>query len=118
MNEGEQYEVDELDPALASRFLSVNVVADVSEWVAWARDNGVDESIVEFVSNTPEVFDDIHSNPRSWEYASDLLKVWREWNEEEWLLSVSLGGQLDEVWALAFLEYLKGQCRPLSAKDI
>ena len=40
INDGDEYQVDLLDPALLSRFLKARIEPDVVEWIAWARGPG------------------------------------------------------------------------------
>ncbi len=68
---GDAYEVHEMDPALLSRFSVINVEPDLSAWVAWALENNVDQRVVDFVENTPDIFSD--TDPRSWTYVSKSL---------------------------------------------
>jgi hypothetical protein len=65
------YEVDVLDPALASRFVMLKVRADREAWVRWARDAGVHPSVLRFVERFAQVFE--RAPPRAWEQAARLL---------------------------------------------
>src|SRR6266446_4563089 len=69
------YEAAELDPALASRFVQIAVVADPKEWVRWARENKVHHKIIAYAEADPTIFEAPASNPRSWVYVADLLKA-------------------------------------------
>lgn len=40
INSGDEYLVDDLDPALTWRFVQVRVEADPTNWAAWARESG------------------------------------------------------------------------------
>ncbi len=120
VNDGEQYLVDELDDALTSRFVQVRVKADSASWVAWARHEGdIHERIVEFVEQSPGIFDDPQSNPRAWTYASNLLKGWEEAQTRDDVLAVALAGLVGETWAAAFLGFFGlDDSRPLQAQQI
>jgi hypothetical protein len=65
------YDVDELDTALASRFVRLDVTASRERWTEWARGADVRKEIVDFVERHPKAFDAVP--PRSWAYASRLL---------------------------------------------
>lgn len=120
INDGEQYLVDELDDALTSRFVQVRVEADATAWATWARREGnVHDKIVEFVEQSPGVFDDPQSNPRAWTYAGNLLASWEELHLAEDALVVALAGVVGEPWAVAFLEYHGvNTARPLQPQQI
>lgn len=77
------YDVDELDAALASRFVRLDVTASRERWAEWARGAGVLEDVIRFVERHPKAFDP--TPPRSWTYASSLLRSARErgWKHDE-----------------------------------
>ena len=49
VNEGEQYQLTDLDPALVSRFNIVNFQPTVQEWLLWAGREGVDKRVTSFI---------------------------------------------------------------------
>ena len=74
--------VRSISSALVNRVTILNVIADRSEWLQWARDNGVRSEILAFVMlmpeslmrpvpSTPEPF----STPRSWASLSQSLNL-------------------------------------------
>lgn len=86
VNEGEQYQLTDLDPALVSRFNIVNFKPTVQEWLLWARKNKVDSSVIEFIQENPMWLDrdpdakegadtGLDKNPdrRAWKRVSDIL---------------------------------------------
>lgn len=115
----DNYEVDELDPALLSRFLQLEVKAAVDKWADWARTTGLHEKIIGFVEQSPGVFDSNEPSPRSWEYASRLLQTWEALPDQNRdLLVAALAGTLGDNWALAFMKFLVDASKPLSASEI
>ena len=66
------YEVDALDPALASRFVTLTVVPDHAAWLEWARKNQLFPGIVRFVEKFAQAFD--RAPPRTWTYAARLIE--------------------------------------------
>ena len=119
-NAQDGYHVEELDEALTSRFLRVRVVADRSSWLCWARaEERVHAKVCAFVEHSPGVFDEAASNPRSWAYASNLLRAWeRQPGRDQDLLAAGLAGLVGEKWALAFLQFYCDRRRPLTAAEI
>lgn len=67
------YEVADLDPALISRFVCVQVVPDREEWLDWAERNQVHPAVRSYVQSDSTVFDAPESNPRAWKYVSDIV---------------------------------------------
>ena len=49
VNEGDQYQLTDLDPALVSRFNIVQFVPTAQEWLLWARGTGVDTRVTDFI---------------------------------------------------------------------
>jgi hypothetical protein len=115
----EYIDAEELDAALMSRFVRIEVVASVDEWCRWARQNHVHEQIVQFVEQSPGAFDTKGPSPRSWTYASDLLIAWESNSDrDEEVLAAALAGVLLDEWALAFLQFFQHGFKPLTAKLI
>jgi hypothetical protein len=116
---GDDYQVDELDPAMLSRFLQVRVVPDVEEWARWARGEGaVHPEVVDFVESAPGVFDDPEPNPRAWEYASNVLKAWEAEESPPDLLATALAGLVGDTWTVAFIQAHGETARPLTPQAI
>jgi hypothetical protein len=51
INDSAEYQVNEMDPALLDRFWVVDLEPTKEDWVEWARSNGVDEVIVDFIND-------------------------------------------------------------------
>jgi MoxR-like ATPase len=83
INPEDEYQVAELDPALNDRFDIVELKVNSDDWIEWARQNGVHESVISFVADNPdklwfktEAANDVnHPTPRSWVKISNFLKV-------------------------------------------
>ncbi|MCD6551155.1 MoxR family ATPase [Thermotoga sp.] len=85
----EEYDQADLitDPAFISRFFILEVNPDVSEWLEWARKNGVSEKVRSFIKNYPEFLfperslslkTSLKPSPRSWYKLSNVLRVLTE----------------------------------------
>jgi hypothetical protein len=120
INDGEEYQVDLLDPALLSRFLKVRIEPDPILWLEWAEGRGnVHPKVVQFIAQTPSVFEDPDANPRAWAYASNLLRQWEAGTQDQDLIATALAGVVGEQWAVAFLQfYGVGSARPLTPRQI
>ena len=100
---GEAYDVHELDPALLSRFIRVQLRADVKAWLTWAERNGVHESVRQFVAAVADVFES--SNPRSWTYVSNLIVAYEANGAgNRQALMAAVAGLVGETHATAFLK--------------
>ena len=84
-NDGEEYQLTDLDPALVSRFNIYTFRPSVEEWLLWAEREGLDERVISFISANPELLDrsgdtkedqGLEKDPdrRAWEKVARLLE--------------------------------------------
>ena len=87
VNEGDQYQLTDLDPALVSRFNIVQFSPTVQEWLLWARKEDLDYRVTGFISENPVWLDrtpdsksgedtglDKTPDRRGWKRVSDIIK--------------------------------------------
>lgn len=85
VNNGEEYQLTALDPALVSRFNVYEFVPSVQEWLLWAEQNGIDSRIIKFISENQDYLDgeklrkedmEMEKTPdrRGWERVSQIIK--------------------------------------------
>ena len=85
VNDGEEYQLTDLDPALVSRFNIYEFKPTVEEWLNWAVSEKLDERVVNFIQDNPTWLDgdsseykglDKSADRRAWKHLSDvMLKV-------------------------------------------
>jgi len=80
------YDVEELDPALKSRFNEYDFQPDHDEWLDWATSNKIHFDVIGFITKNPDQLDpetkiseganisDVQPDRRSWEKVSKVLK--------------------------------------------
>ena len=56
-NDGDEYQLTDLDPALVSRFNIYTFRPSVEEWLLWATCKGLDERVINFIQSNPELLD-------------------------------------------------------------
>lgn len=56
-------EITEFSRPLNNRFLHLNIVQDVKEWLSWAKKNCIHTNVIKFVEDNKSVFNDI--NPKN-----------------------------------------------------
>ena len=89
VNNGNEYQLTDLDPALVSRFNIYEFAPTVQDWLDWAEKSGVDKRIIDFIDENPEQLDGdkkssdadpLERTPdrRSWERTSDIIKKFPE----------------------------------------
>ena len=82
INAGNEYDVNEMDPALLRRFWVCDVEPTVSDWTDWAEGAGIDKILVEFIKQEPAHWrvdpskvepGTVVPTPASWHRLSDSL---------------------------------------------
>ena len=84
-NDGEEYQLTDLDPALVSRFNIYTFRPSVEEWLLWAEREGLDQRVISFISANPDLLDrsgdtkedqGLEKDPdrRAWEKVARLLE--------------------------------------------
>ncbi|MDR1398819.1 MAG: AAA family ATPase [Treponema sp.] len=82
VNEGEEYQLTDLDPALVSRFNVYYFVPSPAEWLLWAERNNIDKRVVAFIEKNSDVLDSEASidaglsktpDRRAWERVSQII---------------------------------------------
>lgn len=96
VNEGEEYQLTDLDPALVSRFNVYEFTPSVDDWLVWATSNELDERVITFIQKHHEFLDTqpvtaeesvitagLIKTPdrRAWVKVSDFLKAHAELEE-------------------------------------
>jgi len=85
VNNGNEYQLTDLDPALVSRFNIYSFEPTIEDWLLWAQNSGIDSRITNFISENPEMLDsgdlstpsdNLERTPdrRSWERTSQIIK--------------------------------------------
>lgn len=87
VNEGEEYQLTDLDPALVSRFNIFRFEPSVEEWIQWARNNQLDNRVITFIRENSNWLDkdpsledssdlglDKTPDRRAWKRVSDVIK--------------------------------------------
>ena len=87
VNEGNQYQLTDLDPALVSRFNIITFSPTPQEWLLWAGKAGVDSRVMDFIKEnaiwldkTPDAKEGadtgLEKTPdrRAWKRVSDIIK--------------------------------------------
>lgn len=86
VNEGDQYQLTDLDPALVSRFNIITFSPTAQEWLLWAKKAGVDQRVIDFIQEdsiwldkTPDSREgadtglDKTPDRRAWKRVSDII---------------------------------------------
>ena len=113
---GADYHVDELDPALASRFVRSRLEPEVPGWADWAHDHEVHPEVISFVRSLGNFSAD--ANPRAWVMLSRWLTTNKAWREDPETLTACAEGLVGMREGRAFVGYLMSALRPLSLETV
>lgn len=125
VNDGEEYQLTDLDPALVSRFNVYEFSPTVEEWLLWATKNGIDSRVIEFIQENPTMLDEscdtkldqgFGKSPdrRGWEKVSNIIKGKKELSA---IYKKTIGGIVGLQATAAFFRSFSNN-RVISASDI
>jgi len=133
VNEGSDYQVTEMDPALLRRFYVSDLNPTTSDWLAWAhKSEEIDDVLIEYIERFPAHLRHtgefapgvVYPNPASWHRLSQSLSYANMKpmnmlgdNYNSLLLSVAKGF-IGEATATAFASFLKDYNTSFSATDV
>lgn len=113
-------DVDET--ALMARFVHVKLEPSLDEWLAFAKETNVDDNLVQFIRQQPELLEDKRStfnlpvkvDRRAWSRLNKLFAL----ETPGHLLEQLMPGIVGLERTVAYLEFLKKQDQPLTAKEV
>ena len=123
VNDGEEYQLTDLDPALVSRFNIYSFVPAVAEWLLWAAEQKIDNRIINFIEKNPDMLDNATNeyegleklnDRRSWHRVSDLIAGTENFGKTA---EKSIAGVIGITAALKFVNFVKSN-QDLNAKEI
>lgn len=124
VNDGEEYQLTDLDPALVSRFNIYRFRPTVAEWLIWAEENGVDRRIIAFISKEQNWLDDDdsgdgtdldrHPDRRSWKRVSDIIS---DRPELEPIAKKLISGIVGTKTAAKFIQFVTSE-NTLTGSDV
>jgi hypothetical protein len=134
INAGNEYDVNEMDPALLRRFWVCDVEPTVADWIEWAEEKGLDKVLIDFIRQDPVHWrvdpssvepGTVVPTPASWHRLSDSL-VHAGQAPKKLAGSESLGGTFYAIClgfigteaSIAFQDFVKNFETVVSAEDI
>lgn len=127
VNDGEEYQLTDLDPALVSRFNIYEFLPTVQEWLTWAASHGIDERVVNFIQDNPLWLDgealgqakkynglEKQVDRRGWERVSDIL---RQVDKIEQVHMRVIGGIIGAAATAELVRYANEQ-KVITGKDL
>ena len=128
VNDGEEYQLTDLDPALVSRFNVYFFSPTVGEWLFWAKQNGIDQRVITFIEEHPDELEkntDINKGTfdktpdrRAWVRVSGLLQGMTLSTDTDMnRLAKMITGVIGARSASMFIQSLN-QSRMLTAREV
>ncbi|MBQ9576596.1 MAG: AAA family ATPase [Muribaculaceae bacterium] len=128
VNDGEEYQLTDLDPALVSRFNVYFFSPTVGEWLFWAKQHDVDQRVITFIEEHPDELEknvDINKGTfdktpdrRAWVRVSGLLKSMSITTDTDMnCLAKMITGVIGARSASMFMQSLN-QSRMLTAREV
>ncbi len=132
VNEGNDFNVNEMDPALLRRFWVTELVPTVEGWLTWAEKNEIDSMIRRFIKKYPSHLmhegqrspGEVYPYPASWARLDQSLKhagleptKYAGKDIPDATLFIS-AGFIGNSTTAAFLDYIKNYKFKLSAEEI
>ena len=128
VNDGEEYQLTDLDPALVSRFNVYFFSPTVGEWLFWAKQHGVDQRVITFIEEHPDELEknvDINKGTfdktpdrRAWVRVSGLLQgLTLNTDTDMNRLAKMITGVIGARSASMFIQSLN-QSRMLTAREV
>ena len=125
VNNGEEYQLTDLDPALVSRFNIYEFMPSVQDWLLWANKTGVDERITSYIAANPKALDNqmaiedmenLEKTPdrRAWVRVSEIISGKDALTQAHKSI---IAGIVGSVAANRFIEFLD-QNHLLTAKEL
>ena len=132
VNVGNEYDVNEMDPALLRRFWVTEIEPTVTNWVEWAKEAELDSVLIEFVQQNPDHWrvdpagaepGAVLPTPASWHRLSDSLAHMdlapaKVAGSNPSLLYPVARGFVGTEAAIAFQDFVKNYERNISAEDV
>ena len=114
INDGDEYQLTDMDPALVSRFNLYTFSPTVSDWIRWATSAGLDTRVVSFISTNTKFLDPIVRDDetaldktpdrRAWERVSDIMKNIPSISSKNVALKKLICGIVGSAAGVAFFE--------------
>lgn len=114
VNEGEEYQLTDLDPALLSRFNVYYFKPTVSEWLLWAAEHKLDNRVISFIEKHPDCLEQdagmddngMEKTPdrRSWQRVAELIAKMETVDKA---IEKAIAGIVGVTVALKFSAFLK-----------
>lgn len=132
INEGNDFMVNDMDPALLRRFWVTELIPTTNDWISWAIKNDIDPIIVSFIKKYPSHL--MHSGERNpgtvYPYPASWHRLDSSLKHADIEPSKFAGGDIDDllfyfasgfvgsITSAAFVDYIRNYKLKISAEDV
>ena len=122
INPADEYQVDELDPALLDRFLHVTLEPDTKEWLAWARSANINDVVQAYLAENPTKLHwtpkdgGIGATPRSWAKLASFMDNITKFPKE--IHFTLMKGKIGSALAGEFLSFYNNYSKVVKIEDV
>ena len=129
VNEGSDYQVTDMDPALLRRFYAVELEPTTEDWLNWASSTGnISQVVIDFIKKYPAHLrhsgdmqpGKVYPNPASWQRLDESITyagIDLETTYNPIIIPMSIGF-IGEETTPAFVKFVKDMKRSFSATDV
>lgn len=126
INASDDYDVMELDPALHDRWFHISFKPSVEEWLDWASQNQIHQSITQFIGKFPQFLDPpvgsmeagkIYPSRRSWHAFAGWFDKMQLLSDTALLVQVCKGWLGQEI-ATSYQKFVSSDFSMLGVEDV
>jgi hypothetical protein len=128
INATDDYQVSDMDPALFDRWYVIDFEPTVDEWIAWGRENGIHESVLEFIQQDGKRLDPpvgaiepgkVYPSRRSWHRFNDSMTAFGLWDARDEIRTTQLGsGFVGHELSNSFTTWFMTQYEQIRPSDV
>lgn len=111
--DGGDYSVTPMDDAMITRMQHITLEFDISAWISWAQQAGVDERGIDFVATYPEVVTGGRTTPRSLVQFFNSISTIKDLKKELSLVTMLADSCLNTVSTSAFISFVQNDLNKL-----
>lgn len=119
---GDDYTVQEFDPALLDRFVSCEVEPDFNSWIKWANENNVNKIVVDFLLDNQRKFHftpkdgSKGASPRSWTRLATYMDRLKDTNID--VMTYYIKGTIGSSLAAQFIAFYNSYSNSMNSKEL
>jgi hypothetical protein len=127
INADDEYDVVELDPALADRWFHIDFEPTAEEWLTWAKDNDIIPEIRQFISRNENLLDPpvgnleinkVYPSRRSWATLSNTIKHMNLLNSDEGMFVQVTKGFVGTEVAIMLQRFISNEYSRIKPSDV